>query len=82
MNSSQKADFWITLITNAFNDCKKFLSSSKSNKIAYYWKTYGFSNLNTYGKMEISDGIDEEYWPEFKDVLISLYSVPKEFQKH
>ena len=82
MNGLQKVDFWVTSITNAFNDCKKIFSHSKSKNIAYYWRTYGFSNLNMKGKMEISEGIDEEYWADYKDDLRNFYSVPKEYQKH
>ena len=82
MNGLQKANFWVSSITNAFNDCKRFLSFSNSKTVLTHWEGVGFSNLNMKGKMEITEGVDEEYWAEYKDKIKKFYSVPKEYQKH
>ena len=82
MNTLQKADFWVTSITNAFNDCKKFLTFSNSKNVAYYWKGVGFSNLNMKGKIEVTEGIDEAYWSKYKKLLRKFYKVPDEYQKY
>ena len=82
MSRLQKANFWVTSITNAFNDCKKFLSFSNSKTIAAKWQGIGFSNLNMQGIIEISDGVEEGYWSEYKNRLKNFFKVPEEYQKH
>ena len=46
MNSILNSNLWASSITTVFQDCKRFLTSSNFTKVAYYWKTYGFPNLN------------------------------------
>ena len=82
MNSLQKANFWVSSIINAFNDCKKFLTFSNSTTIVSYWKPYVYFNLDVKGKMEITEGIDGEYWADYKEKLKKFYSIPKEFYSY
>ena len=82
INGLQKAQFWVDSITSAFNNCKKFLSFANSKTVAGYWRTYGFSNLDMKGTIEVTNGVDEEYWSEYKEKVKNFYKVPEIYKKH
>lgn len=75
-----KAGWWVDSICKSYQSLLAIVSYGKSKTLKAMWNDYGFNNLDVECKVKITQGVDENRWGDYINVIKRLFKIPAEYQ--